>query len=273
MRIIKIILYLIIFQILTFSETRETLRTTVFYNYHPVIDQEIKSGLEIQRLKGYCLTHKNTGHICKGFIFIPKYYEFESEDEYEPERLKVDAIKKININLSTFKAISYGDVDFKENYPKFNKIDSITLKDYKIRERINKIKKMLLVYDAIEETRVLLNLRIDYFEIPYIERNYDDFGRDFSHYIVIKVGKTKHPYIMNIKNYKPDEVKTEVKNLNQIYQYFKNNPYRDIDYTSDEVDEYEKFIEKNININININEFENILQREIFELTKELDLQ
>ena len=269
MRIIKIILYLIIFQILTFSETRETLRTTVFYNYHPVIDQEIKSGLEIQRLKGYCLTHKNTGHICMGFIFIPKYYEFESEDEYEPERLKVDAIKKININLSTFKAMSYGDVDFKENYPKFNEIDSITLKDYKIRERINKIKKMLLVYDAIEETRVLLNLRIDYFEIPYIERNYDDFGRDFSHYIVIKVGKTKHPYIMNIKNYKPDEVKTEVKNLNQIYQYFKNNPYRDIDYTSGKVNEYEEFIEKNINIT----ELEVALQREIYELTKELDLQ
>ena len=144
MRMIKIILYLIIFQILTFSETRETLRTTVFYNYHPVIDQEIKSGLEIQRLKGYCLTHKNTDHICMGFIFIPKYYEFESEDEYEPERLKVDAIKKININLSTFKAMSYGDVDFKENYPKFNKIDSITLKDYKIRERINKIKKNVI---------------------------------------------------------------------------------------------------------------------------------
>ena len=269
MRMIKIILYLIIFQILTFSETRETLRTTVFYNYYPVIDQEIKSGLEIQRLKGYCLTHKNTDHICMGFIFIPKYYEFESEDEYEPERLKVDAIKKININLSTFKAMSYGDVDFKENYPKFNKINSITLKDYKIRERINKIKKMLLVYDAIEETRVLINLRLDYFNIPDIERNYDDTGRNFSHYIVIKVGKTKHPYIMDIKNYKPDKVKTEVKNLNQIYQYFKNNPYRDIDYTSDKVNEYEEFIEKNINIT----ELEVALQREIYELTKELDLQ
>ncbi|ERK49403.1 hypothetical protein [Leptotrichia sp. oral taxon 879] len=204
-----------------------------------------------------------------GFIFIPKYYEFESEDEYEPERLKVDAIKKININLSTFKAMSYGDVDFKENYPKFNKINSITLKDYKIRERINKIKKMLLVYDAIEETRVLINLGLDYFNIPYIERNYDDFGRNFSHYIVIRGADIIHPYIMDIKNYKPDEVKTEVKNLNQIYQYFKNNPYRDIDYTSSKVDEYEEFIEKNINIT----ELEVALQREIYELTKELDLQ
>ena len=74
---------------------------------------------------------------------------------------------------------------------------------------------------------------------------------------------------MDIKNYKPDEEKIELKNLNQIYQYFKNNPYRNLEYTSEKVDEYEKFIEKNININ----EFENILQREIFELTKELDLQ
>ena len=270
MRIIKIILYLIIFQILTFSETRETLRTTVFYNYYPVINQEIKSGLEIQRLKGYCLTHKNTGHICKGFIFIPKYYEFESEDEYEPERLKVDAIKKININLSTLKAMSYGDVDFKENYPKFNKIDSITLKDYKIQESINKIKKMLVVYDAIDDTRQFRNMIVDCcYTIPVIEKNYDDFGRNFSHYIVIKGADIIHPYIMDIKNYKPDEVKTEVKNLNQIYQYFKNNSYRNIDYASEKFDEYENFIEENIDKN----ELEVALQREIYELTKELDLQ
>ena len=66
-----------------------------------------------------------------------------------------------------------------------------------------------------------------------------------------------------------DKVKTEVKNLNQIYQYFKNNPYRDIDYTSGKVNEYEEFIEKNINIT----ELEVALPREIYELTKELDLQ
>ena len=77
------------------------------------------------------------------------------------------------------------------------------------------------------------------------------------------------PYIMDIKNYKPDEVKTEVKNLNQIYQYFKNNPYRDMDYTSEKFYEYEEFIEKNINIT----ELEVALPREIYELTKELDLQ
>ena len=270
MRMIKIILYLIIFQILTFSETRETLRTTVFYNYYPVIDQKIKSGLEIQRLKGYCLTHKNTNNICMGAIFIPKYFELESEYEHKYDPLKIDAVKKININLSTFKANLYSNVDFEENYPKFNKIDSITLKDYKIRERINKIKKMLLVYDAIDETREFRNFIVDCcYTVPVIEKNYDDYGRNFSHYIVIRGADIIHPYIMDIKNYKPDEVKTEVKNLNQIYQYFKNNPYRDIDYTSDEVDEYEKFIEKNININ----EFENILQREIFELTKELNLE
>ena len=74
---------------------------------------------------------------------------------------------------------------------------------------------------------------------------------------------------MDIKNYKPDEVKTEVKNLNQIYQYFKNNSYRNIDYASEKFDEYENFIEENIDKN----ELEVALQREIYELTKELDLQ
>ena len=69
--------------------------------------------------------------------------------------------------------------------------------------------------------------------------------------------------------YLAKDIKTEVKNLNQIYQYFKNNPYRDIDYTSGKVDEYDEFIEKNINIT----ELEVALQREIYELTKELDLQ
>ena len=102
MRMIKIILYLIIFQILTFSETRETLRTTVFYNYYPVIDQEIKSGLEIQRLKGYCLTHKNTNNICTGVIFIPKYFELESEYEHKYDPLKIDAVKKNKYQFVNF---------------------------------------------------------------------------------------------------------------------------------------------------------------------------
>ena len=165
--------------------------------------------------------------------------------------------------MSTFKANLYSNVDFEVTYPKSNKIDSI-------RERINKIKKMLLVYDAIEETRVLINARMDCcYTIPVIEKNYDDFERNFSHYIVIRGADIKHPYIMDIKNYKPDKVKTEVKNLDQIYQYFKNNPYRDIDYTSGKVNEYEEFIEKNINIT----ELEVALPREIYELTKELDLQ
>ena len=272
MRMIKIILCFLALQVIIFSEYKYQLNTTVFYNYSIVIDTiltPVKSGIEIQRLKGYCLTHKNTDNICMGALFIPKYFELESEYEHKYDPLKIDAVKKININLSTFKANLYSNVDFEENYPKFNKIDSITLKDYKIRERINKIKKMLLVYDAIKETSVLINARMDCcYTIPVIEKNYDDFERNFSHYIVIRGADIKHPYIMDIKNYKPDKVKTEVKNLDQIYQYFKNNPYRDIDYTSEKFAEQEEFIEKNINIT----ELGVALPREIYELTKELDL-
>ena len=81
-----VILYFLILQGIIFSEYKYQLNTTVFYNYSIVIDTiltPVKSGIEIQRLIGYCLTHKNTDNICMGALFIPKYFELESEYEIQ----------------------------------------------------------------------------------------------------------------------------------------------------------------------------------------------
>ena len=125
---------------------------------------------------------------------------------------------------------------------------------------------MLFINDIMLEMEMEKSSYKDYYTMGI---DYEELTKKFSDYIIIRTDEISNPYIMDIKNYKPDEEKIELKNLNQIYQYFKNNPYRNLEYTSEKVDEYEKFIEKNININ----EFENILQREIFELTKELNLE
>ncbi|EEX75478.1 hypothetical protein [Leptotrichia hofstadii] len=126
---------------------------------------------------------------------------------------------------------------------------------------------MLFVNDIMFETEMGRDLYTDYYTLGI---DYEtQTKKSFSDYIIIRTDEISRPFIMDIKNYKPDEEKIELKNLNQIYQYFKNNPYRNLEYTFEKVGEYEKFIEKNININ----EFENILQREIFELTKELNLE
>ena len=127
--------------------------------------------------------------------------------------------------------------------------------------------KMLFINDIMLETEMGRSSYSDYYTLGI---DYEtQTKKSFSDYIIIRTDEISRPFIMDIKNYKPDEEKIELKNLNQIYQYFKNNPYRNLEYTFEKVGEYEKFIEKNININ----EFEKILQREIFELTKELNLE
>ena len=125
---------------------------------------------------------------------------------------------------------------------------------------------MLFINDIMLEMEMEKSSYKDYYTMGI---DYEELTKKFSDYIIIRTDEISNPYIMDIKNYKPDEEKIELKNLNQIYQYFKNNPYRDIDYTSEKFAEQEEFIEENIDEN----ELEVALQREIYELTKELDLQ
>ena len=54
MKTIKIIIYFLILQIIIFSEPVK-LRKRVYYLYYPTFKQKINSGMEIQKVRGYCI--------------------------------------------------------------------------------------------------------------------------------------------------------------------------------------------------------------------------
>ena len=205
--------------------------------------------MEIQKIRGYCILVDMKCTTSRG-VFVAEEMDDWKQGPGE------STLKKIDIDLLNFKKTFFIG-EFRNDYPYFENLRQEILKENKLRKKIEKIKKMLFINDIMLETEMG---RSDY---------ETQTKKSFSDYIIIRTDEISRPFIMDIKNYKPDEEKIELKNLNQIYQYFKNNPYRNLEYTFEKVGEYEKFIEKNININ----EFENILQREIYELTKELDLQ
>ena len=258
MRIKKIILYFFALQIMMFSEPAK-LDKIIYYRYFPIIEDKLKSGMEIQKIRGYCILVDMKCTTSRG-VFVAEEMDDWKQGPGE------STLKKIDIDLSNFKKTFFIG-EFRNDYPYFENLKQEILKENKLRKKIERIKKMLFVNDTIFETKMSRRLYTDYYTM---ESNYEErTKKSFSDYIIIRTEEISHPFIMDIKNYKPDEEKIELKNLNQIYQYFKNNPYRNLEYTFEKVGEYEKFIEKNININ----EFENILQREIFELTKELNLE
>ena len=258
MRIKKIILYFFALQIMMFSEPAK-LDKIIYYRYFPIIEDKLKSGMEIQKIRGYCILVDMKCTTSRG-VFVAEEMDDWKQGPGE------STLKKIDIDLSNFKETFFIG-EFRNDYPYFENLKQEILKENKLRKKIEKIKKMLFVNDIMLEMEMSRRLYTDYYTM---ESNYEErTKKSFSDYIIIRTEEISHPFIMDIKNYKPDEEKIELKNLNQIYQYFKNNPYRNLEYTFEKVGEYEKFIEKNININ----EFENILQREIFELTKELNLE
>ena len=256
MKTIKIILYFLILQIIIFSEPVK-LRKRVYYLYYPTFKQKINSGMEIQKVRGYCIL---LDMKCTEVLYVA-----EEMDDWKqgPEE---STLKKIEIDLSNFKKTFFIG-EFRNDYPYFKNLKQEILKENKLRKKIEKIKKMLFINDIMLEMEMEKRSYRDYYTmgIDYETQT----KKSFSDYIIIRTDEISRPFIMDIKNYKPDEEKIELKNLNQIYQYFKNNPYRDIDYTSEKFAEQEEFIEENIDEN----ELEVALQREIYELTKELDLQ
>ena len=257
MRIKKIILYFFALQIMMFSEPAK-LDKIIYYRYFPIIEDKLKSGMEIQKIRGYCIL-VDMKCTTRG-VFVAE--EMDSWKQGPGE----STLKKIDIDLSNFKKTFFIG-EFRNDYPYFENLRQEILKENKLRKKIEKIKKMLFINDIMLETEMGRRSYSDYYTLGI---DYEtQTKKSFSDYIIIRTDEISRPFIMDIKNYKPDEEKIELKNLNQIYQYFKNNPYRNLEYTFEKVEEYEKFIEENIDKN----EFENILQREIYELTKELDLQ
>ena len=258
MKIMKTILYFLILQTIIFSEPAK-LDKIIYYRYFPIIEDKLKSGMEIQKIRGYCILVDMKCTTSRG-VFVAEEMDDWKQGPGE------STLKKIDIDLSNFKKTFFIG-EFRNDYPYFENLKQEILKENKLRKKIERIKKMLFINDIMFETEMGRDLYTDYYTLGI---DYEtQTKKSFSDYIIIRTDEISNPYIMDIKNYKPDEEKIELKNLNQIYQYFKNNPYRNLEYTFEKVEEYEKFIKENIDKN----EFENILQREIYELTKELDLQ
>ena len=63
----KVIIYFLLLQVVIFSEAKK-LREITYYEYYPVITEKIKTGMEIQIIKGYCVIFENK---CSNFLYIP----------------------------------------------------------------------------------------------------------------------------------------------------------------------------------------------------------
>ena len=180
----KVIIYFLLLQVVIFSEVKK-LREITYYEYYPVITEKIKTGMEIQIIKGYCVIFENK---CSNFLYIPK--------DKIGGGLDINAIKKININLLNFKTILFSNVlfdnDNDNDYPYFDNEKQMTLKNKNIKQKILNLRKILLDFDKLSEIKkneILLA------EDEWIEL--DELPKVFSTYIVIKLPELSLPYILN----------------------------------------------------------------------------
>ena len=151
----------------------------VYYHYAQNLVQKLETGFEIQKVRGYC--EFTTGE-CLGSLFItdPKSLEWGERN--------IGVLVKLNVDLSNFKAKRYWDISFKDDKLYFNKESDVMLKDSD-KERIKKIKKMLIIHNTIK------NIAVSIDEADEIIRSSEDdylFGIEerrkiFSTYIVIKI--------------------------------------------------------------------------------------
>ena len=150
--------------------------------------QKIKTGMEIQIIKGYCVIFENK---CSNFLYIPK--------DKIGGGLDINAIKKININLLNFKTILFSNVlfDNDNDYPYFDNEKQMTLKNKNIKQKILNLRKILLDFDKLSEIKkneILLA------EDEWIEL--DELPKVFSTYIVIKLPELSLPYILSYNSVK-----------------------------------------------------------------------
>lgn len=183
----KVIICFLLLQVVIFSEARK-LREITYYEYYPVITEKIKTGMEIQIIKGYCVIFENK---CSNFLYIPK--------DKIGGGLDINAIKKININLLNFKTILFSNVlfDNDNDYPYFDNEKQMTLKNKNIKQKILNLRKILLDFDKLSEIKkneILLA------EDEWIEL--DELPKVFSTYIVIKLPELSLPYILSYNSVK-----------------------------------------------------------------------
>lgn len=186
----KSIIYFLLLQVIIFSETKK-LREITFYEYYPVIAEKIKSGMEIQKIKGYCVV--SSENECFNFLYVPK--------DKEGGALAVNSIKKINIDLSNFKVLLSSNVIFEDSYPYFDSKKQITLKDKNMKQKILNIQKMLIDDDKFKKTEISDAIRAEDEEnIPI-----DELRKIFSTYIVIKLPELSSSYTLDYNFFKIGE--------------------------------------------------------------------
>ena len=259
MRAVKIILCFLILQTIIFSKSIE-MDKRVYYHYAQNLVQKLETGFEIQKVRGYC--EFTTGE-CLGSLFItdPKSLGWDERN--------IGILVKLNTDLSNFKAKIYWDISFKDDKLYFNKESDVTLKDF-VKERIKKIKKMLIIHDAIK------NIVTD--EIIVSPEGGDDylFGREhktkvFSDYIVIKIPELSHPYfyIFDYGNVDTAVMGKEYagRNLDELNKYLKQFIAKNTDKDGKIPEKkYNEFMEKEIYET----NFYSELTKEILELEKDL---
>ena len=178
----KVIIYFLLLQAIIFSEAKK-LREITYYEYYPVITEKIKTGMEIQIIKGYCiiLPFENK---CSELLYVPK--------RKVDGGIAFNSIKKINIDLSNFKATLLSDVLFEDDYPYFNNKKQVILNDKDKKQKISNIQKILLDIDKLNkiEKNKILSAEDEWIEL-------DELPKVFSTYIVIKLPELSSPYILN----------------------------------------------------------------------------
>ena len=139
--------FMIIFQSSGFTNSFEADKI-VYYEYFPLLSEKIKSGMEIYKINnghGYCVLDYNGR--CNGNLYIldPKYLNYSERN--------MTTLVKFEINTSNFNMTEYRDIAFKNNIPVFESKENIVLNDSR-KELVTKIKKMLLIYDAIKKMKL-----------------------------------------------------------------------------------------------------------------------
>ena len=262
MRAVKIILCFLILQTIIFSKSIE-MDKIVYYHYARNLVQKLETGFEIQRVRGYC--EFTTGE-CLGSLFIadPKSLEWGERN--------IGVLVKLNVDLSNFKAKRYWDISFKDDKLYFNKESDVMLKDSD-KERIKKIKKMLIIHNTIK------NIAVSIDEADEIIRSSEDdylFGIEerrkiFSTYIVIKIPELSYPYfyVLDYENIDTAVMWKEYtgRSLDELNKYLKQFIAKNTDKEGKiPQKKYNEFMEKEIYET----NFYSELTKEIFELKKDL---
>ena len=262
MRAVKIILCFLILQTIIFSKSIE-MDKRVYYHYAQNLVQKLETGFEIQRVRGYC--EFTTGE-CLGSLFItdPKSLEWGERN--------IGVLVKLNVDLSNFKAKRYWDISFKDDKLYFNKESDVMLKDSD-KERIKKIKKMLIIHNTIK------NIAVSIDEADEIIRSSEDdylFGIEerrkiFSTYIVIKIPELSYPYfyVLDYENIDTEVMWKEYtgRSLDELNKYLKQFIAKNTDKEGKiPQKKYNEFMEKEIYET----NFYSELTKEIFELEKDL---